>query len=136
VKTGRQQTRASKKQATPSKTPWRLSFFGRPIASISINEPIGSQSFLTHHGHCAFVLNRLVFMSTLNEIPQPLGKLKGKVAVITGGATGWLAKRAGCDLQPGERKEDLCSLKSGGKNPSRGGTKFTSWYHREGTLKH
>jgi NAD(P)-dependent dehydrogenase (short-subunit alcohol dehydrogenase family) len=27
-------------------------------------------------------------MSTLNEIPQPLGKLKGKVAVITGGTTG------------------------------------------------
>jgi len=24
----------------------------------------------------------------LNEIPQPLGKLKGKVAVITGGTTG------------------------------------------------
>src|ERR1700730_9386785 len=33
----------------------------------------------------AFVTNRLFFMSTLNEIPQPLGKLKGKVAVrITG----------------------------------------------------
>ena len=27
-------------------------------------------------------------MSALNEIPQPLGKLKGKVAVITGGTTG------------------------------------------------
>src|ERR1700736_1553379 len=27
-------------------------------------------------------------MSTLNEIPQPLGKLKGKVAVITGGTSG------------------------------------------------
>jgi hypothetical protein len=27
-------------------------------------------------------------MSTLNGIPQPLGKLKGKVAVITGGTTG------------------------------------------------
>jgi NAD(P)-dependent dehydrogenase (short-subunit alcohol dehydrogenase family) len=27
-------------------------------------------------------------MSTLNEIPQPLGKLQGKVAVITGGTTG------------------------------------------------
>src|ERR1700687_194324 len=27
-------------------------------------------------------------MSMLNEIPQPLGKLKGKVAVITGGTTG------------------------------------------------
>ena len=27
-------------------------------------------------------------MSTLNEISQPLGKLKGKVAVITGGTTG------------------------------------------------
>ena len=27
-------------------------------------------------------------MSTLNEIRQPLGKLKGKVAVITGGTTG------------------------------------------------
>src|SRR6202163_4876456 len=27
-------------------------------------------------------------MSTLNENPQPLGKLKGKVAVITGGTTG------------------------------------------------
>jgi NAD(P)-dependent dehydrogenase (short-subunit alcohol dehydrogenase family) len=27
-------------------------------------------------------------MSTLNEIPQPLGKLKRKVAVITGGTTG------------------------------------------------
>jgi len=24
----------------------------------------------------------------LNEIPQPLGKLQGKVAVITGGTTG------------------------------------------------
>jgi NAD(P)-dependent dehydrogenase (short-subunit alcohol dehydrogenase family) len=27
-------------------------------------------------------------MSMLNEIPQPLDKLKGKVAVITGGTTG------------------------------------------------
>ena len=27
-------------------------------------------------------------MSTLNEIPQPLGKLQGKVAVITGGTAG------------------------------------------------
>src|ERR1700746_3635696 len=27
-------------------------------------------------------------MSMLNEIPQPLGKLQGKVAVITGGTTG------------------------------------------------
>src|SRR5882762_2872413 len=27
-------------------------------------------------------------MSTLDEIPQPLGKLEGKVAVITGGTTG------------------------------------------------
>src|SRR5260370_2511935 len=27
-------------------------------------------------------------MSTLNEIPQPLGKLQGKVAIITGGTTG------------------------------------------------
>jgi NAD(P)-dependent dehydrogenase (short-subunit alcohol dehydrogenase family) len=27
-------------------------------------------------------------MSTLKEIPLPLGKLKGKVAVITGGTTG------------------------------------------------
>jgi NADP-dependent 3-hydroxy acid dehydrogenase YdfG len=27
-------------------------------------------------------------MSRLNEIPQPLGKLQGKVAVITGGTTG------------------------------------------------
>ena len=27
-------------------------------------------------------------MSTLNEIPQSLGKLNGKVAVITGGTTG------------------------------------------------
>src|SRR5271166_2114748 len=27
-------------------------------------------------------------MSTLNEIPQSLGKLKGKLAVITGGTTG------------------------------------------------
>src|SRR6201988_2714046 len=27
-------------------------------------------------------------MSMLNEIPQPLGKLRGKVAVITGGTTG------------------------------------------------
>jgi NAD(P)-dependent dehydrogenase (short-subunit alcohol dehydrogenase family) len=27
-------------------------------------------------------------MSTLNENPQPLGKLKGKVAVLTGGTTG------------------------------------------------
>jgi NAD(P)-dependent dehydrogenase (short-subunit alcohol dehydrogenase family) len=27
-------------------------------------------------------------MSMLNEIPQPLGKLKGKVAVITGATTG------------------------------------------------
>src|ERR1700716_1042196 len=36
----------------------------------------------------AFLTNRLVFMSTLNEIPQPLDKLKGKVAVITGGTTG------------------------------------------------
>jgi NAD(P)-dependent dehydrogenase (short-subunit alcohol dehydrogenase family) len=27
-------------------------------------------------------------MSTLNEIPQPLGKSQGKVAVITGAATG------------------------------------------------
>lgn len=36
----------------------------------------------------AFVTNQLVFMSTLNEIPQPLGKLKGKVAVITGGTSG------------------------------------------------
>src|SRR6266403_388761 len=36
----------------------------------------------------AFVTNRLVFMSTLNEIPQSLGKLNGKVAVITGGTTG------------------------------------------------
>src|ERR1700751_2162444 len=27
-------------------------------------------------------------MSTLNEIPQSLGKLKGRVAVITGGTTG------------------------------------------------
>jgi NAD(P)-dependent dehydrogenase (short-subunit alcohol dehydrogenase family) len=33
-------------------------------------------------------MNRLVFMSTLNEIPQSLGKLNGKVAVITGGTTG------------------------------------------------
>jgi len=36
----------------------------------------------------AFVTNRLVFMSTLNEIPQSLGKLNGKVAVITGGTEG------------------------------------------------
>jgi NAD(P)-dependent dehydrogenase (short-subunit alcohol dehydrogenase family) len=27
-------------------------------------------------------------MSTLNEIPQSLGKLQGKVALITGGTTG------------------------------------------------
>ena len=27
-------------------------------------------------------------MSTLNEIPQPLGKLQGKVAVTTGGTAG------------------------------------------------
>ena len=27
-------------------------------------------------------------MSTLNEIPQPLAKLQGKVAVITGGTAG------------------------------------------------
>jgi NAD(P)-dependent dehydrogenase (short-subunit alcohol dehydrogenase family) len=27
-------------------------------------------------------------MSTLNEIPQPLGKLNGKVALIEGGTTG------------------------------------------------
>src|SRR5260370_28001580 len=27
-------------------------------------------------------------MSTLNEIPEPLGKLQGKVAVITGGTEG------------------------------------------------
>ena len=27
-------------------------------------------------------------MSTWNEIPQPLGKLQGKVAVITGGTAG------------------------------------------------
>ena len=27
-------------------------------------------------------------MATLNEIPQPLGKLQGKVAVITGATTG------------------------------------------------
>ena len=27
-------------------------------------------------------------MSTLNEIPQPLGKLNGKVALIAGGTTG------------------------------------------------
>ena len=27
-------------------------------------------------------------MSMLNEIPRPLGKLQGKVAVITGGTTG------------------------------------------------
>jgi hypothetical protein len=36
----------------------------------------------------AFVTNQLIFISTLNEIPQPLGKLKEKVAVITGGTTG------------------------------------------------
>src|SRR5258708_10441479 len=33
-------------------------------------------------------MNRVVFMSTLNEIPQSLGKLNGKVAVITGGTEG------------------------------------------------
>src|SRR6202011_111425 len=35
-----------------------------------------------------FVTNRLVFMSTVNEIPQPLSKLNGKVALLTGGTTG------------------------------------------------
>src|SRR5271165_6825891 len=34
------------------------------------------------------VTNRLFFMSTSNEIPQPRGKLNGKLAVITGGTTG------------------------------------------------
>src|SRR5258707_2716141 len=33
-------------------------------------------------------MNRVVFMSTLNEIPNSLGRLKGRVAVITGGTTG------------------------------------------------
>src|SRR5258707_2529103 len=33
-------------------------------------------------------MNRVVFMSTLNEIPQSLGKVEGKAAVITGGTEG------------------------------------------------
>jgi hypothetical protein len=59
-----------------------------PFPPLSINETIGTKYLLTRHRERGFVLNRLVFMSALPEIPQPLGKLKGKAAVITGATTG------------------------------------------------
>jgi hypothetical protein len=49
VKTGVSNPVSPKKPAAPSltKTPSRLKFFGRPIASLSIDEPIGAKWFLT-----------------------------------------------------------------------------------------
>ena len=72
----------------PSPRHLAIEFFGRPIAPISINEPTGTKDYLTQRRQHASLVNRSVFMSTLSEIPQPPGKLKGKVAVITGGTTG------------------------------------------------
>ena len=58
------------------------------MISPPINAPIGTKYLLTRRSQRVFVLNRLVFMSALNEIPQPLGKWKGKLAVIAGATTG------------------------------------------------
>ena len=58
------------------------------MISISTDAPIGAKYLLTRRSQRALVLNRLVLMSALNEIPQPLGKWKGILAVIAGATTG------------------------------------------------
>jgi len=49
------------------------------MISPPINAPIGTKYLLTRRSQRVFVLNRLVFMSALNEIPQPLVKIEGKI---------------------------------------------------------
>ncbi len=55
-----------------SKTPSRLKFFGRPIAPLSLNEPIGAKSFLTQQRVSCIRIEPIGVLPMLNQIPQPL----------------------------------------------------------------
>jgi N-ethylmaleimide reductase len=49
-----------------------LKFFGRPIAPLSINEPIGTKDFLTQQRTSCIDIEPIGFLLMLNEIPHPL----------------------------------------------------------------